>query len=249
VGETLEGKILDGSFPADTKLPSEADLAIGFGVSRTVIRDALRLLEARGLVEIKHGSGTLVKATSVDAYSSAVATMLLQSGLTIGDVFAARAALEGQLAVVAARNHTPKQIALAEAALERFEETVRQGGDAPSIVRAHVGFHSELFRATNLAALEILLAPIQDMMQATSVVGRGTDPRDPAAWRLGVHRHLLEAVRDRDEQAVATASAQHWDTPLNADSYAGIRSQRLDEMLISPRELVALPYADNDDRS
>ena len=98
----LEARILSGTFPPGSRLPTEHELTESFDVSRTVVRDALRVLDARGLVEVRRGTGTLVKPSSVDAYSSAVATLLLRSDLTIGDVFEARAALEGQLALIAA---------------------------------------------------------------------------------------------------------------------------------------------------
>jgi DNA-binding FadR family transcriptional regulator len=209
-------------------------------VSRTVIRDALRMLVARGLVEVRRGTGTIVKPSSVDAYSSAVATMLLRSDLTIGDVFAARAALEGQLALIAAANHTASHIDRVRTAFERFEQAVKESRDVEAIVTGHVQFHAELVRATNLPALEILLGPIQQMMLATSVAARGVDPRDPRAWRVPVHMKLLEAVESRDPDAVAAASEKHWLTPLRGKSYREIRGMRLGEMATSPRELMAV---------
>jgi DNA-binding FadR family transcriptional regulator len=205
-----------------------------------LIRDALRMLVARGLVEVRRGTGTIVKPSSVDAYSSAVATMLLRSDLTIGDLFAARAALEGQLAVIAAANHTLTHIERVRVAFESFELAVKESRDVGAIVRGHVQFHAELVRATNLPALEILLGPIQQMMLATSVAARGVDPRDPRAWRVPVHLQLLEAVESRDAEAVAAASEKHWLTPLRGKSYREIRDMRIGEMATSPRELMAV---------
>lgn len=249
VASTLEGRILDGSFSTGTRLPTEFELAESFGVSRTAIRDALRLLEARGLVDIRRGTGTIVKATSDDAYANAAAMMLLRSDLTIGDVFAARAALEGQLALIAARNLTPAHIQRARTAFARFEAAVVKRAELATIVREHVGFHTELVRATNLSALEILLRPIQKMMLATSVVAHGTDPRDPRGWRVPVHRELLEAVISRDPAAVVVASEKHWATPLRGKSYREIRRMRLADMFMSPSELTAFPKdGDTDDR-
>jgi DNA-binding FadR family transcriptional regulator len=240
VADALETRILDGSFEAGSTLPTEHDLTESLGVSRTVVRDALRLLEARGLVDTRRGARTVVKATSVDAYSSAAATMLLRSDLTVGDVFAARAALEGQLALVAAKNHTSVHLERVEAALRRFDRAVYEG-DVRAIVSGHVEFHTELVRATNLPALEILLRPIQEMMLATSVVARGTDPRDARSWRVEVHRALLDAVATRDPSAVAAANEKHWATPLRGKRYQETRRTRLGEMFVSPRDLMAIP--------
>lgn len=240
VASALEARILDGTFAVGERLPTEAELQQTLGVSRTVVRDGLRMLEVRGLVDIRRGAGTRVRSTPVDAYSSAVATMLLRSDLTVGDVFAARAALESQLAVVAARNHTPPLVERVEEAFGRFDRAVRDGDAVAAIAAGHVDFHTELLRATNLPALEILLRPIQEMMLATTVVAQGTDPRDPAGWRIDVHRAILEAVAARDEGAVAVACERHWAPPLRDTAYAGTRAVRLAEMLVSPSELMAV---------
>lgn len=241
VAGILETRILSGTFPPGSRLPTEHELTESFGVSRTVVRDALRVLVARGLVEVRRGTGTIVKPSSVDAYSSAAATLLLRSGLTIGDVFEARAALEGQLALIAAANHTAEQIARARAAFESFKRAVEESRDVEVIVRGHVQFHASLVRATNLPALEILLGPIQQMMLATSVAARGVDPRDPQAWRVSVHLRLLDAVESRDPDEVSAASAKHWSTPLRGKDYREIRAMRLVEMATTPRDLMAVP--------
>lgn len=237
VAGILETRILSGTLPPGSRLPTEHVLTESFGVSRTVVRDALRVLVARGLVEVRRGTGTIVKPSSVDAYSSAAATLLLRSGLTIGDVFEARAALEGQLALIAAANHTAEQIALARAAFEDFKSAVEDSRDVDVIVRGHVQFHASLVRATNLPALDILLGPIQQMMLATSVAARGVDPREPRAWRVPVHLRLLEAVESREPAAVSEASAKHWSTPLRGRDYREIRGMRLVEMTATPRDL------------
>ncbi len=64
----LEGAILDGLFAADQKLPSEAQLAAQLGVGRRAVREALRVLEAKGLVEIRNGVGSFVRRRDLDAY-------------------------------------------------------------------------------------------------------------------------------------------------------------------------------------
>ncbi len=237
----LETRILDGTFAAGARLPTELELQQSFGVSRTVIRDALRMLEVRGLVEVRRGSGTTVRSTSADAYSNAVATLLLRSELTLGDVFLARAALESQLAVVAARNHTKILLGRVAAALDTYEKAVRDRAEVDVMVAGHVAFHTEVLRATNLPALEVLLQPIQEMMLATSVVAQGMDPREPEGWRVDVHRAIFEAVAERDEDAVDTACRKHWAAPLKGKRYARTRDVRLADILVSPSELVAIP--------
>ena len=247
VAQALEERIIDGTFAIDERLPTESELQTQFGVSRTVVRDALRMLEVRGLVEIRQGSGTTVKSFPDDAYSIAVATMLLRSQLTIGDIFMARAALESQLAVVAARNHTPQLLDRVVAAFERFQGAVQGHAEPSVIVIGHVDFHSELLRATNLPALEVLLRPVQEMMAATSVGPQGQSPRDPATWRVGAHRAILDAVAARDEERVARACEKHWSVPLRGKQYKRTRAARVGDMFTSPSQLMAIPGGGADD--
>jgi DNA-binding FadR family transcriptional regulator len=206
-------------------------------VSRTVVRDALRILEARGLVDIRRGVGILVKPTSVDAYADAVAMLLLRSELTIGDVFDARSTLEGQLAFVAAANHTPELLTRVSEALQRFDVAVA-GGAEGAIVGTHVDFHTALLRATNLPALDVLLSPIQGLMLATSLSAQGLDPVDPRAWRVDIHRGLFEAVASRDPLTVAAANEAHWAAPTRDESYRALRQMRIGERFPTPRDLL-----------
>jgi DNA-binding FadR family transcriptional regulator len=237
VAQELERRILDGTFPAGERMPTESELCAGFGVSRTVIRDALRLLEAGGLVETRRGAGTIVKPTSPEAYASAAALALLRSDLTLGEVFEARAALEGQLALVAAERHRPEHLERIRAALRCFEEAVT-GRDDEAVVTTHVAFHTELLRATDLPALEILLGPVQTLMLVTSVTAGDEASPDPAAWRLEVHRRLADAIASRDPTAVAAASEAHWSTPIRGERYRRIRRKRVGTVFDSPRALL-----------
>lgn len=236
VAEILEERILDGSFAPGSRVPSELDLAEQLGVSRTVVRDALRTLEARGLLVIRRGLGTIVKPASAEAYTDALAMVLLRSDLTFGDVFEARVALEGQLAFVAAANHTETQLAAMYTALEVYEAAVAAGEEG-AIVAAHVEFHTALLRATNLPALNVVLGPVQALMLATSICADGFDPGDPRSWRPDVHRRLVEAVDSRDPAAVAQANELHWSPPINDDSYRSLRQARIADRFATAGEL------------
>jgi GntR family transcriptional repressor for pyruvate dehydrogenase complex len=235
--EVLEQRILDGSFPPGARIPTESVLGERFGVSRTVVRDALRVLEARGLIDIRRGTGTRVRSTTVDTYIGAAAMLLLRSELTVGDLLDARETLESQLALVAAANHTAENRARMEKALEDFAAAVALR-DPEEAARCHVAFHTELCRATRLPAFDILLGPLQQMMLATSLVPSGIAADDPRGWRVDTHRQLVQAIESRSADAVSTASAEHWNY-TRGRSFAQIRRRRVSEMYTSPRELIA----------
>ena len=234
--DVLEQRILDGSFAAGGRLPTEFELGQRLGVSRTVVRDALRVLEARGLIEVKRGSGTRVRATTADAYMNAAATLLIRSDLTIGDLLDARAALESQFALLATRNREREDVERMSAALGAFAEAVERR-DPAAAARGHVEFHTELVRATRLPALDILVGPLQQMMLATSLVPSGIEPDDPRGWRVETHRALFVAVERQSLDEVEAALAEHW-TYTRGPAFDAIRASRIGALFPSPAQLV-----------
>lgn len=234
--DVLERRILDGSFAPGGRLPTEIELGERLGVSRTVIRDALRVLEARGLVEIRRGAGTRVRATTVDAYVNAAAMLLIRSEMTVGDVLDARAAIESHLAVIASQNRESENLERISAAFDTFAAAVERR-DPIAAARCHVDFHTELVRATRLPALDILIRPLQQMMLATSLVPSGIEPDDPRGWRVETHRALFLAVESQSPEAVQAAAAEHW-TYTQGPAFAEIRAKRIGALYSSPAQLV-----------
>src|SRR5215218_10294334 len=98
IAHDIEELILRGDLPRGQRLPTESELGDVLGVSRSVVRDAVRMLAARGLLEVRQGHGTVVAPPSDEAFSSALVGLLMRSGVTMGDVIEARTALESQLA-------------------------------------------------------------------------------------------------------------------------------------------------------
>jgi DNA-binding FadR family transcriptional regulator len=235
--EVVETGILDGRWAAGERLPTEIELATRLGVSRTVVRDALRVLEARGLIDVRRGSGTRVRASTRDAYVNAAALLLLRSDLTVGDVFEAREALESHLCILAAVNHTDEDVRRISRALSEMEHAVATR-DSSGAASAHVRFHTELLRATRLPALEILLQPLQQMMMATSLVPTGMDVTDPRGWRVDAHTSLRDAVASSSRQAVIAALDEHW-AYIRGDAFADLRALRIGAVYSAPAQLVS----------
>jgi DNA-binding transcriptional MocR family regulator len=85
VASEIEHLILSGELREREKLPTEAELCQAFGVSRSVIRDAVRTLSARGLVHVQHGQGTVIDPPGEGTVANALILYLLRSDLTIHD--------------------------------------------------------------------------------------------------------------------------------------------------------------------
>lgn len=132
------------------RIPSERELQQGFGVGRSTVREALRALEALGVLEIVQGRGAFVRPPS-----GAEASKLHISGdklsedwSTLGAVVEARMLIERETARLAALRRTPIQLDRMEASLKAFNEA-RHRADLPALVLADVEFHAAIAEAAN----------------------------------------------------------------------------------------------------
>lgn len=206
VSDALERRILSGEWVAGQRVPSEPELSQQLGVSRSVIRDAVRSLAARGLLDVRQGFGTTVSVATDDTYTDALTVMLTRSELTVGDLALAREALDLQLAETAALRHQPADLIALELQLEKLV-AASELGDWPAAEAPHLAFHLAILDATRLPALMILLRPLQRLILATSIPVRADDP---STWPVEREVAILEAIRERDPVRAREAMAAHY---------------------------------------
>jgi GntR family transcriptional repressor for pyruvate dehydrogenase complex len=226
VAVDLGTRIVRGELLPGARLPTESELGEAFGVSRSVIRDAVRTLSAYGLVEVRQGVGMLVSNPSeTAAYSGALIIQLMRSELSVADVFEARATIETDLAAVAAARSEESDWEAMEENLTEFIEAVESREWARAEM-CHLAFHVSLLRAARLPALEILLKPLQEIIMLSSLPP-SLEGKDLAeVWSIedaNRHRPILEAVRNRDEEAARTAMRRHFplaENPRHAERQA-----------------------------
>lgn len=216
----LEQEIVLGHIGAGTPLPTEAELGDIFGVSRTAVRDGIRLLVARGLIDVQAGRGTTVLPATDDSLSRALLILLIRSEITMGEVMDARAAIETELVPLAAERATTEQRAAVTRELERFERAAERR-DWLETNEAHLAFHLALLRATDLPALALLLRPLQQVILVCSQPVR-VDSRDD--WDIAHHRAIREALQQSDPELLRDAMRQHF-AFFDHPSFNEIRAQ------------------------
>jgi GntR family transcriptional regulator, transcriptional repressor for pyruvate dehydrogenase complex len=221
----LESLILSGELKSGERLPTEGELGQQLGVSRTVVRDAVRTLTTRQLVRVRHGFGMEVAPLSDLPLAHALADLLMRANVTVGDVLDARAALDRQLAPLAARNATDGDVAQMEYQLARFDGAA-SAGEATVAQDAHLEIHLGLVRAMHMPALELLLKPMAEVILLSSV----RPAPDPERWEVDSHRPLVAALRAHDEQHLVRAVDEHF-AVLRGDAYDRFRAARFRELL------------------
>jgi DNA-binding FadR family transcriptional regulator len=204
VADELAERILGGSLLEGQRLPSEPELSTQLGVSRSVIRDAIRTLAARGLVEVRHGYGTIVRAPSDDRAEEALFELLVRADLTVHDVWLAREALDSDLAKHAARARTEDDV---HTMRERFAEMVEaeSSRDWDRLERVHLAFHLGIADATHLPALRLILQPMQRIILLTGLPATGDPP-----WGVALHQPVMEAIAAGDAEAAHQAMLDHY---------------------------------------
>jgi GntR family transcriptional regulator, transcriptional repressor for pyruvate dehydrogenase complex len=219
VASSLARLILQGDLRDGERLPAEAELGQLLGVSRSVVRDAVRMLVARGLLHVRQGQGTIVSVPDDEAFSEALLALLMRAGTTMGDLIEARAALEERLVALACRRGSSDDWDRMERHLEGMADAVARD-DAARIDEEHLAFHVAVYEAMRLPALVIVLRPMQEVILATSPT---QDPSVRQRW-IASHERILQALRVGDETAAESAVRAHFED-LMTDEYRAYRAE------------------------
>ncbi|GAA4986598.1 FadR/GntR family transcriptional regulator [Nonomuraea thailandensis] len=206
VSDALSGLIRE--LGEGARLPPERELAERLGVSRTALRDRLRLLDAFGVLSRRQGSGTYVQRLDPQGLETALDLALSASHLTIESLHSVRVALERQAAREAARRGDPVAIAHVGKALAEMEAAA----DAEGIDRADFAFHQALLHATGNPALTFFADAMTGVLFRAVRQRRDrlkTHPRDKEV-SVAAHRPLYEALLAGDADAAGQASDDHF---------------------------------------
>lgn len=207
--ELLEAFILDQALPPGALLPSQGALAEQLGVSRLVIREATRTLEARGLLESAQGRRLAVAAPSPAALSHLLDLAIRRDGEALLDLIDVRLAIEVHAARLAAERATDDDIETMEAAIVAMDELQDEVPEA--LVRVDLDFHFALVRAARNDLLRVLVEALAEPLRASRVQSfRGLRNRGLGIdFVVGAHRGILGALRARDPERAARAMADH----------------------------------------
>lgn len=167
VADQLRRQIVSGELAEGQRLPPEEELTIQFGVARTTLREALRVLESQGLVAIRRGrgGGPMITHPSIEPIAMALAVTLQLQGTTVGDLDAARRLIEPQLAGRLAAQHTSADLAALTAAVDVAADAAdRSDGIAFGLAAASV--HETLITLSGNNTLSTIAHLLQNLVQA-----------------------------------------------------------------------------------
>jgi len=204
VAEIISEKIIAGEWPAHTFLPSEAELCKKMGVSRTVIREAIKVLENSGLVRIDRGFGTVVLEAHHDSVSRPLKLLLRRKAGELKHLMEVRKIIEVAVAGLAARRRSQENLKALEQALQIMRE---QPGDSEDYVNADLVFHAEIARATKNPTVLIILDPLRELLRKSRIASFSGS--SISRLRTKQHETIFECIRQGDAQGAQAAMSEH----------------------------------------
>jgi GntR family transcriptional regulator, transcriptional repressor for pyruvate dehydrogenase complex len=207
--EQVERSIVDGQLKTGDQLPPERELAEQFAVSRTAVREAMKALREKGLVESQHGRGTFVTDGTTEVIRTTLDRMMTiraNQPSIAAHLVEVRELLEPQIAALAATRIEDKDIAAMRAAYDAMD---RARDNADAFIEADLDFHLALAEAAGnpliLALIDSIVALLREHRLRMFYVQGG-----PARGQQH-HRRILEAVERRDSDAARHAMTAHLD--------------------------------------
>lgn len=210
VVQQIETLILEGVLRAGDRLPGERELARQFEVSRPILRDALKALEARDLLTTRHGGGTHVADVIGQVFAKPVADLIATHRKATGDYLEYRREIEGVAAEYAARRATADDIALLDRIIARMEETHRSG-DFEEEADIDVEFHHAICECAHNIILLHTLRSCYRLLSEGVFRNRLLVFTLPGAREalLAQHRAIHAAVKAGDPAAARKAAMDH----------------------------------------
>ncbi|HEY1999596.1 FadR/GntR family transcriptional regulator [Paraburkholderia sp.] len=220
VAQQLLTQIDKGAFAQDGKLPTEAVLAQQFGVSRTVIREAISRLKNEGVVQPRQGSGVFIAAHGTVRPLRIDYAEAIEAG-SVPQILALRRAIEAEVASEAAQRRSDADMAAIDAALARIDEAVAEGHDG---VAEDVAFHRTIAVATGNPYFLKTLTFLNQYLEAGTLVTRRNEAlrEDFSRQVRDEHAAIVAAIRAGDASAAREAASTHLYNAARRLAEAGI---------------------------
>ncbi|KPB02534.1 FadR/GntR family transcriptional regulator [Ahrensia marina] len=206
----IETLILEGVLRVGDKLPGERDLSEQLGISRPILREALKDLEARELLVTRHGGGTFVADVIGDVFSKTMLELIADHPKATSDYLEYRREVEAIAAAYAARRATDDDRALLTEIILRMEEAHKKE-DFRDEAAIDVEFHQAICEAAHNLILLHTLRSCYRLLTNGTFFSRSLVYRAPGARTLLLkqHRAIYEAIMEADPEAAAAAAAAH----------------------------------------
>lgn len=208
IERTIENAIREKKLVVGSKLPTEREMCESFGVSRTALREALRRLNARGLISIQKGSGMYVSEINLE---DAIKTLNLYYDLKfdknlLSQIIEVRSIFEPEIARMSARNRSEADIAELDANLVEFEACDPDNTQKEADIDNR--FHLIVTKSSANPILQITMEPIYTLLPRMRNYIYGNIDGEKSNTVV-FHRDLVKAITEKDEDKACAIMKEH----------------------------------------
>jgi GntR family transcriptional regulator, transcriptional repressor for pyruvate dehydrogenase complex len=209
LADRLLGEVVDGKFAVESLLPPEGDLASAYGVSRLTVREAIRILRSKNVVEIHRGRGTFVNKPEAWSSLDAIVRLATSDDSAAGvseRLLEARAMVEIGAARLAAVRRSNEDLAELQTCLDEMVAGA-DAGDIELFVDGDIAFHDVVMRATGNLFVPFMFEPFGQLLRHT----RQQTSAVPEIQRNAIaqHRIILDCLASGDETRARDAMEAH----------------------------------------
>ncbi len=209
IQDRIKQYIIDQKLERGAPLPTEMELARELNVSRTAIRESIKVLQAVGIVETRHGQGTFVGPFSLNALVDGLAFRILfdrsQDLRTVRELLEVRQIIESSLISKLPGRITKDHLDQLRILISKMEKRAENGQLSPEEDRA---FHDILYQSLGNNLVAQLLQAFWDVFNSVRASLPGIPPSPTVT--AAVHRHILDAVESGDARAATEAMVAHF---------------------------------------
>ncbi|WP_369654144.1 FadR/GntR family transcriptional regulator [Variovorax sp. V213] len=211
VADALAAEVRSGRLSEGDRLPTEAALAEQFGVSRTVVREAVSRLKSLGLLDSRQGSGVYVRPAGVEPLRFEMPHVASREAVI--QMVELRRALEAEVAALAAERRTPEDVQRIREAIEALHAAVAAGGNGAD---EDVRFHRAIAEAARNPFLIGTLQYLRQFLHGATRVTRANEARraDFAREVAREHAQIVEAIEAGDPLRAREAAKSHMDNAI-----------------------------------
>ncbi len=195
--------ILQNRLQPGDRLPAERDLAQQLGVSRTAIREAIRALEEKGLVEVQQGAGTFVRSPSPEVVTESLSLYFQTNVTRYLQLMDLREILDVEIASRLARKIETEDLERLRAHIRAMQESL----DSPErFAKEDVAFHMDFYRAAKNEILLMIMQPVMDLLE--EAMAASFEEPGSAESSLLLHQELVERIAARDPEGARQVTRQ-----------------------------------------
>lgn len=196
--------IQDNNIQPDEKLPNEAELSGQLNVSRSTLREAVRILISRNVLKVRQGSGTYVSEKQGKSSDPFGLSFIKDKKKMISDLYDMRYILEPEIAALAAKNATPEQVQRMQELVKQIEESFDKGDSQH--VSLDIELHTLISQASGNEAYSYIVPIIS---RSVNLFNNSYNDLAAKSFTRKIHRQIVEGIANHDQEEARDAMLVH----------------------------------------